>query len=417
MAENLMVTHPSLQNARLGLQYLLSRVVEDRLNASAAALTFVSLFALVPLLTVTLSIASALPAAGDLEGKLDEFLLQFLLPDSSTQVVEYLSTFIGQARSLTVFGVAILLVTAILMLRNVEKALNDIWRNRANRKPLQSFLLYWAVLSLGPAAIGLGLGVRAYLFAATNDWGGLQLFGIGSALISLLPFLISAVGLTCLYAVVPNCQVPLRHALIGGVFAAITFTIARVLFTAVMAKSSYTLVYGAFAAVPLFLMWIYVTWIIVLLGAVLAHSLSAYQTEEQAQTPTLMKALDILYLFWAAQKDGRGIAELEIIGANDVLRGGIDADSWRSIRDALINAQFLKRLDRGHYLLSRDLHHVSLSELADLMRSEPPFKQGEQALPWQGVACELLNTNRQQEAALLDLSLAALFAGNSRAVT
>ena len=412
-----MVTHPSLQNARLGLQYLLSRVVEDRLNASAAALTFVSLFALVPLLTVTLSIASALPAAGDLEGKLDEFLLQFLLPDSSTQVVEYLSTFIGQARSLTVFGVAILLVTAILMLRNVEKALNDIWRNRANRKPLQSFLLYWAVLSLGPAAIGLGLGVRAYLFAATNDWGGLQLFGIGSALISLLPFLISAVGLTCLYAVVPNCQVPLRHALIGGVFAAITFTIARVLFTAVMAKSSYTLVYGAFAAVPLFLMWIYVTWIIVLLGAVLAHSLSAYQTEEQAQTPTLMKALDILYLFWAAQKDGRGIAELEIIGANDVLRGGIDADSWRSIRDALINAQFLKRLDRGHYLLSRDLHHVSLSELADLMRSEPPFKQGEQALPWQGVACELLNTNRQQEAALLDLSLAALFAGNSRAVT
>ncbi|MGB0156752.1 MAG: YihY family inner membrane protein [Luminiphilus sp.] len=415
MAENLMVTHPSLQNARLGLQYLLSRVVEDRLNASAAALTFVSLFALVPLLTVTLSIASALPAAGDLEGKLDEFLLQFLLPDSSTQVVEYLSTFIGQARSLTVFGVAILLVTAILMLRNVEKALNDIWRNRANRKPLQSFLLYWAVLSLGPAAIGLGLGVRAYLFAATNDWGGLQLFGIGSALISLLPFLISAVGLTCLYAVVPNCQVPLRHALIGGVFAAITFTIARVLFTAVMAKSSYTLVYGAFAAVPLFLMWIYVTWIIVLLGAVLAHSLSAYQTEEQAQTPTLMKALDILYLFWAAQKEGRGIAELEIIGANDVLRGGIDADSWRSIRDTLIRAQFLKRLDRGHYLLSRDLHHVSLSELAELMRSEPPFKQGEQALPWQGVACELLNTNRQQEAALLDLSLAALFAGESRA--
>ena len=412
-----MVTHPSLQNARLGLQYLLGRIVEDRLNANAAALTFVSLFALVPLLTVTLSIASALPAAGDLEGKLDEFLLQFLLPDSSTQVVQYLSTFIGQARSLTAFGVAILLVTAILMLRNVEKALNDIWRNRANRKPLQSFLLYWAVLSLGPAAIGLGLGVRAYLFAATNDWGGLQLFGIGSALISLLPFLISAVGLTCLYAVVPNCQVPLRHALIGGVFAASTFTIARMLFTAVMAKSSYTLVYGAFAAVPLFLMWIYVTWIIVLIGAVLAHSLSAYQTDEQAKTPTLMKALDILYLFWRAQSEGRGIAELEIIGANGVLRGGIDADSWRSIRDALIDAQFLKRLDRGNYLLSRDLHHVSLSELADLMRSEPPFKQGQQTLPWQEVACQLLNTNREQEEALLNLSLATLFAGESCATT
>ena len=405
-----MVTHPTVQNASLRLRYLLNRFVEDRLNASAAALTFVSLFALVPLLTVTLSIASALPAAGNIEDKLNEFLLQFLLPESSTQVVQYLSTFISQARSLTAFGVIILLMSAILMLRNVEKALNDIWRNRANRKPLASFLLYWAVLSLGPAAIGFGLGVRAYLFAATNDWGGLHLFGLGSLLIGLLPFVISAIGLTCLYAVVPNCQVPLRHALIGGVFAAITFTVARVLFTAVMAKSSYTLVYGAFAAVPLFLLWIYVTWIIVLTGGVLAHSLSAYQTEEQAQTPTLMKALDILYLFWRAQKEGRGIAELEVLRASDVLPGGIDADSWRRIRDTLISAQLLKRLDRGHYLLSRDLHHFTLAELADLLRAEPTYALAEQAMPWQKTAAALLQDNLDQESSLLATPLAALFA-------
>ena len=405
-----MVTHPTLQNVSLRLRYLLNRFVEDRLNASAAALTFVSLFALVPLLTVTLSIASALPAAGNIEGKLNEFLLQFLLPESSTQVVQYLSTFISQARSLTAFGVIILLVSAILMLRNVEKALNDIWRNRANRKPLASFLLYWAVLSLGPAAIGFGLGIRAYLFAATNDWGGLHLFGLGSLLISLLPFVISAIGLTCLYAVVPNCQVPLRHALIGGVFAAITFTIARMLFTAIMAKSSYTLVYGAFAAVPLFLLWIYVTWIIVLIGAVLAHSLSAYQTEEQAQTPTLMKALDILFLFWRAQKEGRGIAELEILRANDVLPGGIDADSWRSIRDTFSSAQLLKRLDRGHYLLSRDLHHFTLAELAELLRAEPSYLLAEQAMPWQRTAAALLQNNVDQESSRLATPLAELFA-------
>ena len=405
-----MVTHPTLQNASLRLRYLLNRFVEDRLNASAAALTFVSLFALVPLLTVTLSIASALPAAGNIEDKLNEFLLQFLLPESSTQVVQYLSTFISQARALTVFGVIILLVSAILMLRNVEKALNDIWRNRANRKPLASFLLYWAVLSLGPAAIGFGLGIRAYLFAATNDWGGLHLFGLGSLLISLLPFVISAIGLTCLYAVVPNCQVPLRHALIGGVFAAITFTLARMLFTAIMAKSSYTLVYGAFAAVPLFLLWIYVTWIIVLIGAVLAHSLSAYQTEEQAQTPTLMKALDILFLFWRAQKEGRGIAELEILRANDVLPGGIDADSWRSIRDTFSSAQLLKRLDRGHYLLSRDLHHFTLAELAELLRAEPSYLLAEQAMPWQRTAAAMLQNNVDQESSRLATPLAELFA-------
>ncbi len=404
-----MVTHPSLQNAGPRLRYLINRFIEDRLNANAAALTFVSLFALVPLLTVTLSIASALPAAGDIEAKLSEFLLQFLLPESSTQVVQYLSTFIDQARSLTVFGVGILLVTAVLMLRNIEKALNDIWRNRANRRPLQSFLLYWAVLSFGPAAIGLGLGVRAYLFAATNDWGGIQLCGLGSILVGLMPFAISTIGLTALYAVVPNCQVPFRHALIGGVFAASTFTLARMVFTGVMAESSYALVYGAFAAVPLFLLWIYVTWIIVLAGAVLAHSLSAFQTTEQAQTPPLMKALDILYLFWRAQQQGRGIAELEIIRPNEVLKDGIDADSWRRIRDALINAQWLKRLDRGHYLLSRDLHEVTLAMLAHMMRAEPDYRLTPQHLGWQREASSLLHDMRDKEATALDLSLAALF--------
>ena len=404
-----MVTHPSLQNAGPRLRYLTKRFIEDRLNANAAALTFVSLFAFVPLLTVTLSIASALPAAGDIEAKLSDFLLQFLLPESSTQVVQYLSTFIDQARSLTVFGVGILLVTAVLMLRNIEKALNDIWRNRANRRPLQSFLLYWAVLSLGPAAIGLGLGVRAYLFAATNDWGGIESVGLGSILVGLLPFSISTIGLTALYAVVPNCQVPFRHALIGGVFAAGTFTMARMVFTAVMAESSYALVYGAFAAVPLFLLWIYVTWIIVLAGAVLAHSISAFQTTEQAQIPPLMKALDILYLFWRAQQQGRGIAELEIIRPNEVLKDGIDADSWRSIRDMLIKAQWLKRLDRGHYLLSRDLHEVTLAMLADMMRAEPDYHLNLKHLGWQKDAYNLLRAMMDREATTLNRSLAALF--------
>ena len=404
-----MVTHPRLHNLASRIRYVIKRCVDDRLSASAAALTYMSLFALVPLLTVTLSIASALPAAGNIEAKVDDFLLQFLLPESSTQVVEYLSTFIAQARSLTLFGVAILLITAILMLRNVERALNDIWRNQTNRKPLHSFLLYWAVLSLGPAAIGLGLGLRAFLFATTNEWGGLQQYGIEAMLVSLLPFMISTIGLTALYAAVPNCQVSLRHAFIGGIFAAITFTVARMAFTAVMAQSSYSLVYGAFATAPLFLLWIYITWIIVLLGAVITHGMSAYQTTEQSQTPTLMKALDILYLFWRAQQEGRGIAELEIIGANDLLPGRIDADSWRRIRDSLTAAQLLKRLDRGHYLLCKDLHTVSLAALADLLRAEPGYRLTGLSLPWQQNAATLLSDNKDHESQCLNVPLADLF--------
>ena len=405
-----MVTHHQRAQVARAIQYLGRRLLEDRLTTKAAALTFVSLFALVPLLTVTLSIASALPAAGNIEEKLGDFLLQFLLPESSNQVVQYLSTFITQARSLTLVGVAILVVTAILMLRNVEKALNEIWQNRVNRRPLQSILLYWAVLSLGPAAIGLGLGARAYLFVAANEWGGLNVLGLGTVLLGLLPFVMSTIGLTCLYVLVPNCQVPWRHALAGGVFAAITFTIARALFTAVMAQSSYTLVYGAFAAAPLFLLWIYVTWIIVLAGAVLTHGLSAYQNSEQANTPLLMKALDALYLFWRAQQDGRALADLDVIGVNHWSSTAIDANSWRQIRDRLSEVNILQRSDRGHYLLSRDLHSITLADLARIMRAEPEYQANDTALPWRQTATTLLVNQRELEAEHLATPLAVLYA-------
>ena len=407
-----MVTHPRRAKVARAIQYLASRLFEDRLTAKAAALTFVSLFALVPLLTVTLSIASALPAAGNIEEKLSEFLLQFLLPESSNQVVQYLSTFISQARSLTLAGVAILLVTAILMLRNVEQALNEIWQNRVNRRPLQGVLLYWTVLSLGPVAIGLGLGARAYLFAATNEIGGLNVLGLGTVLIGLLPFIMSTVGLTCLYVVVPNCQVPWRHALAGGVFAAITFTIARALFTTVMAQSSYTLVYGAFAAAPLFLLWLYVTWIIVLAGAVLTHALSAYQSSEQAGTPLLMKALDTLYLFWLAQQDGRALSDLDVIGANEWSPVAIDANSWRQIRDRLSEVNILQRSERGHYLLSRDLHTVTLADLAGILRAEPDYRATDNSPLWRQAAATLLTQQREHEAGRLATPLSVLFASS-----
>ena len=412
MHEKLMVTHPLRARLKRGIQYLAGRLLEDRLTTKAAALTFVTLFALVPLLTVTLSIASALPAAGDIENKLSEFLLQFLLPESSSQVVQYLSTFITQARSLTLAGVAILVVTAVLMLRNVELALNEIWQNRVNRRPLHSVLLYWTVLSLGPIAIGLGLGARAYLFAATNEWAELNVLGLGTALIGLLPFIMSTVGLTCLYVLVPNCQVPWRHALAGGVFAAITFAVARALFTAVMSQSSYTLVYGAFAAVPLFLLWIYVTWIIVLAGAVLTHGLSAYQNSEQANTPLLIKALDTLYLFWVAQQDGRVLSDFDVIGTNERVATTIDADSWRQIRDRLSEVNILQRSERGHYLLSRDLHAVSLADLANILRAEPSYRATDSCPPWRKAAAARLAQQLEHEAERLATPLAVLFASS-----
>ena len=148
-----------LRGAWRRIRYLFSRFSEDRCSENAAALTYMSLFAMVPLLTVLYTMASAIPTFQGLEEQMQAFLFEHLMPDTSSEVESYLSDFSRQAKNLTGPGIIFLVVTAVLMLRNIEKAFNLIWRARENRSPVSSFLLYWAVLSLAPVALGLDLGL------------------------------------------------------------------------------------------------------------------------------------------------------------------------------------------------------------------------------------------------------------------
>ena len=410
-----MTEHPTIQNAISGMRYLLRRYQEDRCSEIAAALVYMSLFALVPLLTVVYAIGSAVPTATNVQDQLQAFLVDNLLPEASQEVANYLSSFSQQAKKLTGVGIAILAATAVLMLRNVERAFNNIWRNRKNRGAVSSFLLYWAVLSLAPMLMGLGIGVQAYLFAAAHAVEDIDLLGVSTALLSALPFGLSVMGITALYMAVPNCAVPFRHAFIGGLFVAVAFAAAKAVFTAVIANSSYALVYGAFAAVPIFLLWLYITWTIVLLGAILVHSQSAYQTAAQAGRPILLKALDVLFLLWRAQKNGKPLGELAILGNRDVIVDGLDSDSWRNIRDALIGANLITQNMQGQYLLSQDLHNVTVIAIKSLINHELPVPSpGQDAHPWQLRAVELLSEQRTAQGELLDVSLDELFNSPSR---
>ena len=176
-------------------------------------------------------------------------------------------------------------------------------------------------------------------------------------------------------------------------------------------SSSYTFIYGAFAAVPLFLLWIYVSWNIVLMGGILVHSLSAYQSEEQANRPLLLKALDVLYLFWQRQEAGQAVGEIELLnGRHDVVRG-LDSDSWRKLRDIFLEKKLIAENDRGQYLLSRDLHSISFSQLKEwvntefaLNAEEPPGRLG-----WQQQAYRMLQEQRKQQRETLNINLAELF--------
>ena len=391
--------------------YLFSRFGRDRCSENAAALTYMSLFAMVPLLTVLYTMASAIPTFQGLEDQMQDFLFEHLMPETSNEVEGYLAEFSRQAKNLTGPGIVFLVVTAVLMLRNIEKAFNQIWRARENRSPISSFLLYWAVLSLAPVAMGIALGLSTYLSSFSHMLDDYDIFGAKALLLKLSPLVLSSAAFTLLYVAVPNCRVPFKHSIVGGLAAALGFHLARSVFTDLVMGSSYTFIYGAFAAVPLFLLWIYISWNVVLMGGILVHSLSAYQDEEQAARPTVLKALDVLYLFWQKQQAGHSVREIEILNNSHRVLQGLDSETWRSIRDTLIEKRIITQNDRGHYFLSRDLHTVKFWQLKEWINEEQPLAKEdiEAQLNWQDDAYRLLRGQRQQQRDLLEMNLVELF--------
>lgn len=396
---------------RRRILYLISRFSADRCMENAAALTYMSLFALVPLLTVLYTMASAVPAFQGLEGKLQLFLFENLMPEASTEIQSYLNDFSRQAKNLTGPGIIFLVITAVLMLRNIENAFNQIWRARKSRSPVSSFLLYWAVLSLAPLSIGLAIGLSTYLSSFAHTLDAFDLVGVRAFLLQTTPLLLSTAGFSLLFVAVPNCRVPFRHALIGGFVTAMAFHVARSTFTDLMVGSSYTLIYGAFAVVPLFLLWIYISWNIVLMGGILVHSLSAYQSAEQASRPTVLKALDLLYLFWQKQRHGRKVREIELLYNQHPVLRRLDSETWRALRDIFIKRRLITEDERGRYLLARDLHSVSFWQIKEWVDQELPLAHEDISchLPWQQEAYHLLREERLKQRHILEIKLAELF--------
>ena len=400
-----------LQGVWRRLTYVASRFSADRCSENAAALTYMSLFALVPLLTVLYTMASAIPTFQGMEAQMQEFLFEHLMPDSSSEIESYLNDFSSQAKSLTGPGIVFLVITAVLMLRNIEKAFNLIWRARENRSPVSSFLLYWAVLSLAPVTIGLALGISTYLSSFADALEAYDVIGIKAIFLKSTPLLLSTAGFSLLYVAVPNCRVPFKHCLIGGVIAAFAFHIARAIFTKVVVGSSYTFIYGDFAAVPLFLLWIYLSWNIVLMGGILVHSLSAYQTAEQARRPTVLKALDILYLFWQKQQTGGSVREIELLNNTHPVVRGLDSETWRELRDLFIKHRIITQDDKGRYLLRRDLDSIKFWQLKEWVNDERPLDKEDISaqMDWQENAYSLLRQQRNGQRDLLESSLVELY--------
>lgn len=250
---------------------LRQRFREDHMGLTASSLTFTTSIALVPFFTVALAIFTAFPMFSKLQGALQVWLVNSLIPDNiSRQVLGYLTQFAKQANNLGVVGLGVLLGTAIALILTIDRTLNGIWRVRRPRPLAQRVLIYWAAITLGPLVLGASLAVTSYVVSASRGMVGAMPGGLRIVL-DLLQFFLLAGGMAALYRYVPNTYVRWAHAWVGGLFVAAGIELAKKMLTLYLSNvPTYSLVYGAFATLPILLIWIYVAWVIVLLGAVIA---------------------------------------------------------------------------------------------------------------------------------------------------
>ncbi|MGB4117426.1 MAG: YihY family inner membrane protein [Polaromonas sp.] len=250
---------------------LRDRFREDHMGLTASSLTFTTSIALVPFFTVALAVFTAFPMFSKMQGALQGWLIESLIPDNiARQVLGYLTQFSRQANKLGVAGLGVLLVTAIALILTIDRTLNGIWRVKKTRPFTQRVLIYWSAITLGPVLLGASLALTAAVVSTTSGLVGTLPFSL-RFLLSTFQFLLVAAGLAALYRYVPNTYVKWTHAWVGGVFAAAGIELAKKALALYLSKvPTYSMIYGAFATLPILLVWIYLAWVIVLMGAVIA---------------------------------------------------------------------------------------------------------------------------------------------------
>jgi len=287
-----MMTLPDVAlNARGFVLRAYRRFIDDRCQRVAGALSFTTLLAIVPLTAVMVAVLSLFPVFGAWMEVIQEFIYSNFVPTAGDVVQKYLTQFAAKAGKLTAVGALFLIVTAIMLMATIEQAFNDIWRVANTRKMIHRFLAYWALMTLGPLLIAVGLAVTTHLFTALPFSAPAEAAPLSRLLSSILPMMLEFAGIALLFTVVPNVAVPWRDAFMGSALTVALLEAAKALFAAVMTYfvTSYKLVYGAVAVLPIFLLWIYISWVIILTGAIVTACLGEIQpdgTREPADPAT-----------------------------------------------------------------------------------------------------------------------------------
>ena len=350
--------HRTAQRLLEFLLALVRRLHEDRGLQTAGSLTYTTLLALVPLITVALALSSAFPVFDQAMDALGRFVASQLLPEGSARVTRQIGAFADSAARVTAVGLVFLAIVALMLMLTVDEVLNRIFRVQRRRPLGQRLVVYWAVLTLGPVLIGTSLSITSFLVG--SSLGMLDLGALAKAALGLLTFLFTCAALTMLYLVVPFRRIEVRHALAGGIVAGVIFELAQRGFALYIAKfPSYTLIYGAFAAFPIFLLWLYLSWVVVLFGATLTAMLPAWRVvhalRRDAPGRELFDALAVLRVL-ARQHGALGLGRI-------AAQAGLTPERCERVLERCAGLGWTARTEKDSWLLARDAGAVRVADV------------------------------------------------------
>jgi membrane protein len=334
------------------LRFVLRRWTEDRCPQIAGSLTFTTLLALVPTFAIAVSVLSRLPFFEDVLVQIKVFLLLNLVPDIAGKIITvYLEEFRENSLRLTTVGVVMLFITALALMLTVDRSINAIWRARRSRPFWVSLLAYVMVLTMGPLLIGASVSVTTYLMMTLS----LEITGVDSHthsfLLQFVPISMSALAFFLLYRLVPHQRVPWPDALVGGIIAAVMFELAKECFAIYVRHAPLSVVYGAFAAVPFFLLWMYLSWLVVLLGAEFAASLDDWRSgrwRTHGKAPHLGDAVGVVRRLFDAKGEG---VSFQLLGEATRL----PPEELDRVLDHLVASGLVDKLSRDSFAIAEPL--------------------------------------------------------------
>ncbi|WP_223669187.1 YihY family inner membrane protein [Kangiella shandongensis] len=335
-------------------KFVFSEFAKKNASSMAAELTLNNMLALVPLMTVAVSLMAIFPAFDNLNVQVQDLIFKNFLPETGLAVQEHLNEYVAKSKNLSAVGFAFLIITSLMLIRAIDRAINTVWETRNRRRGVQKWLSYWAMLTMAPILIAASLAASSYFAALplVSKISGILTFG--------LPFLLIVLAFTALYMVAPFSHVKFRFAVLAATITAILFELAKYGFAIFVTKfSTYEVIYGAITAIPLFFLWVFLSWLILMFGVVICFALHRFEMKREKSEHDFISILKIMHFFAQAQSNESSVTIEQLKSKFSYLHG----QTLRHLVEQLLNLNYLAKLENGQYCLKLNASDLTIGRI------------------------------------------------------